>query len=639
MPRSSEKSSLKDATKLLRDFRVDSGVTSEVVEQYLESLDCPRALSVCLMFRHFEHEQLVKLVVDPLDYNSPGDFRDAYCATKLLSKADFLKVGWDRKQVALQKFSEFEGLCRDTNRRFRNLDSDPSYRGSNVWLLHATRRKISQVLGDFNVLEVLDHAHWGPGVTNTVKGVQATGVNKFQREAGITRDLYSLVMSSHLEKIEDEEPRWIEGERFLLSTDGLKEVPLMAMYPLWFRQLLNSGFPRFEVGNTIVTVPKDAKADRVICVEPGINLWFQLGIGEVMSKRLRKRGVDLRSQEVNQWRAKHALVHGLATVDFSSASDSISLELVRELLPPDWFEWMNASRSHFGVKTDSDEKLLWAKFSSMGNGFTFPLESLIFYCAAKAVAEYAGLEDQSKWINAYGDDVIIPSECFHLYSGFCKFLGFVVNHDKSFYSGPFRESCGSHYYLGVDVKPVYLKQTLTTPLSVYKLANGIRALSHRVLGYGCDRRFLKPFVQLVRAVPKSLRFRIPLGKSQEDRAGDGGFVSNLDEANPPIARDCIEGYMSLQAVTSPERGESEAVGMLLYRLSNIHGSLSSDGRVVMLVAACRRFDVSIDSISTLDAEHGWTSTPERNTFALRGRTSSHLKRVLVHKWYDLGPWI
>jgi len=609
MPRSSEKSSLREAGKLLADFRVPAEVTSVSIEQYFTSLDCPRSLACLIMYRENEHEQLAKLEIDPLAYKTANDFRDAYCATKFLSKADFLKVGWDRKAIAVAKFLEFEELCSNTNKRFRFGAFDPQFKGSNVWLLNATKRKIASILGAFDVCEVLSSANWGPGVTNSIKGAEASGINKFQREVGITRDLYSHIKSSLPEKIRQEDCRFLQKG----------SVPLMMAYPLWFANLLERGFPDFEVGNTIVTVPKDAKTDRVICVEPGINLWFQLGIGKVLQRKLRFHGVDLRSQEVNQWRAKHAVKHGLATVDFSSASDSISLELVRELLPPDWFEWMNTSRSAYGIEGGNVRR--WEKFSSMGNGFTFPLESLIFYSAAVSVAEYLGLVSQVKWINAYGDDVIVPSAAFELYSKFCDFLGFRVNQTKSFASGPFRESCGSHYFLGVDVKPLFLKKRITTPFEVYKLANGVRLLSHRVLNcMGCDAKFRPLFVQLVRSVPKSLRFKISLGRSPEIRAGDGGFVSNFDEACPPIAKDGIEGYISLQAAVSPVRGKSDEVGLLLYRLWNISGSLSP---CVNLLG---------------DAQQKWTTIQEGNTYPLRGRTRPVVRRIVVNQWYDLGPW-
>jgi hypothetical protein len=43
-------------------------------------------------------------------------------------------------------------------------------------------------------------------------------------------------------------------------------------------------------------------------------------------------------------------------------------------------------------------------------------------------------------------------------------LGFQINQHKSFFEGPFRESCGKDFFRGFSVRPVYLK-TLRTPQS------------------------------------------------------------------------------------------------------------------------------------------------------------------------------
>jgi hypothetical protein len=88
-------------------------------------------------------------------------------------------------------------------------------------------------------------------------------------------------------------------------------------------------------------------------------------------------------------------------------------------------------------------------FSSMGNGATFCLETLIFAAACYAVG--------SRRFRVYGDDVIIEPECYDEYLRLTRFLGFSINHDKTFRDGPFRESCGLDVWNGVDVTPVYIR--------------------------------------------------------------------------------------------------------------------------------------------------------------------------------------
>lgn len=559
--------------KLARTYRVHSSVTDETICNFFESLDCPRSLTCWLLYRHGEHRQLVDLECNPEDHADAWSFRDSYQATLFLAKSNFLKLDANREEVALKKFFEFEELCGNTNNRFRNLSFDPSFNGSNVWLLSAVTRKMDRILGDFSAEEFVESSNWGPGVTLDLNGSEVSPVNKFQDEPGITREAYSFVSP------------WFS-----------------TAYPVWYQHILDRSSSTelasaltFHRGNKVITVPKNAKTDRVIAVEPGINLWFQKSIGSMIRRRLRRVGIDLNSQAPNQRLAhRSSISNRLATVDFSSASDSIARELVREITPPKWFDVMDRFRSKCGIVDGLPR--YWKKFSSMGNGFTFELESLIFYAAAVACCEYAGLPDTE--VSVFGDDVVIPSDVYELFSQFCSFLGFRVNNQKSFHSGYFRESCGVHYYDGIDCKPVYLKVGLTNAQSVYKLANGIRLLAHRRNAYyGCDASFRRTVRSLFYRVPKALRFRTPYG------FGDVGFVSNFDEATPSRARRGIEGYLFRGLTEHGLTRESEQTGVLLARL--------------------------------------WQVGPEeyRNTYTLRGRTRSKVSFLLAAQWYDLGPWL
>jgi hypothetical protein len=546
--------------------------TDEFVFNYLSSIDTPRALAVWLLYSNQEHGSLLSLECDPASYECASRFRDDYNATNFLSKAVFLKTAIDKKQVALDKFFEFEELCRCTNLRFRNLSLDPLYRGSNVWLLNATIRKIARILGSFSADEFVDTCNWGPGTTATLKGPEVSAFNKFHLENGITRDLYSLV-------------------------GGIFSVA----YPAWARLFTPAVRPQgydflFHAGNGIMTVPKNAKTDRVIAVEPGINLWFQQGVGGMLARRLRRVGVDLTDQVRNQQLACQSSKDSeLATVDFSSASDSIARAVVEELLPPRWFALMDCCRSKYRVDGQMAKK--WEKFSSMGNAFTFPLQSLIFFAAAQSCCEMLGISQQD--ISVYGDDVIIPVAVYDLFSSFTEFLGFRVNARKSFSSGPFRESCGAHYYDGINCKPLYLKDRITTFAHVFRTANAVRRLSNRIgSNLFCDARFERCFRKLKELIPKHYRYQI------SDGYGDGGFISNWDEAVPPRARDGIEGYYQ---TCFEEKGVTRV----------------TTDRAILLA---RLWGPSIQ-------EYG-------NTYTLRGRTHPSLnRRVLVRRWHNLGPWV
>lgn len=595
--------------KGFRDFRVDSDVTSEAIESFLCALDCPRALTVALLWRNSEHEQLAALEFNPLHYESSAALRDAYTATKFLSKFKGLSLDYDLDEVAMQKFEEFELLCKQTNSRFRNLSLDPKYRGRAVWLHHAVIRKIERILGDFGAEEFFSMPDWGPGATTLIKRRDASSVKKFQCETGITRDLYDLVPLTTLE----------------------------GFYPLWARQLNLAGYPTFQVGNKVITVPKDAKSNRVIAIEPGINLWFQMAVGKMIARRLRRSGVDLRYQSRNQQLARKGSIDSrLATVDLSSASDSISSSVVEALLPPRWFHLMDACRSHYGVQSSQSRK--WEKFSSMGNGFTFQLESLIFFAVAKSCAEYLHVDTSD--VSAYGDDVILPTVCFELFAEMMDFYGFRINRKKSHYDSYFRESCGAHYISGLDVKPVYLKDRLTSVPSVYRFANAVRRLAHRRNEiYGCDAR-LRPVFELLKSkVPTALRLLIP------ENLGDGGFIVCFDEATPSRARHGIEGYLVPNAVEAAKHRHDESEGYLLASLWSLEGSASAEMRELSslvratlldlergLTRSHARLKATVDAFSDRSLEG-------RNSVPLSGRTSVRIVRSLVQQWYDLGPWI
>lgn len=595
----------------IRQFRVNSGVTSEAIYLYLKALDCPRALAVWMLYQNGEHEQLAELVFDPLHYISFVGLRDSYAATAFLSKHRALKLPYDLDERALAKFELFEHACMNTNIRFRTLSSQPGFSGRNVWLHNAVIRKIEEILGDVDFEAILRVANWGPGATTLIKARYASATNKFQCETGITRQLFDL-----------------------FPPELFREY-----YPLWAKQLESrDDFPTIQVGNKIVTVPKDATANRVIAIEPGLNIWFQLAIGKVIQQRLKRCGVDLRKQDKNQWLAKQgSIACKLATIDFSSASDSISCELVRAILPPRWFALLDACRSHYGSQGDSQKR--WEKFSSMGNGFTFALESLIFYAAASSCAEYlqvpSGLDGT---VSVYGDDVIIPVVCLGAFSEICKLYGFTLNGKKSHYSSTFRESCGKHYVSGVDVTPIYLKDKLLDIPSVYRLANAIRRLAHRRgLNLCCDVKLRVVYDYLVSVVPQTLRLRIA------DSLGDGGFISNFDESTPVRAKRGFEGFLVKHVVDVGKPHGVAVEGLLLDRLwaltraSPVIGELES--RAMDCELHLTHPTLRLTEISGLVPKTGNTTRAKGNFVTFRGDKELKLALSLVAQWDDLGPWL
>ena len=351
-------------------------------------------------------------------------------ALAYFQKVEDLEIGFDKEEVAMKKFLEAEELCRQTNSIIKDARRGLfMFKPRVASVIHAALRKIARVLGDVPTIGELD-LRFGPGGTRGTRKSEASVRRKLAEKLQCSGDLshwakYLLEEMPHLvdihslrDRIDEDENEW--------SLVELEIIPAKLSF-----------------------VPKTAKTYRSICTEPGLNVMVQAGIGKVMARRLAAVGVDIRDQTVNQRRAMEGSLTGaLATLDLSSASDTVSREVVFELLPLDWASLLNRARSS-NVMLPGGRIIRQEKFSSMGNGFTFPLETLIFWGLAAACCR----EDSQATV--YGDDIVVPAKSYDLLVEVLTALGFVVNLKKSYHKGFFRESCGKDYYWGIDVRPIY----------------------------------------------------------------------------------------------------------------------------------------------------------------------------------------
>jgi hypothetical protein len=201
--------------------------------------------------------------------------------------------------------------------------------------------------------------------------------------------------------------------------------------------------------NRVEFVPKSWKTHRTIACEPEGNSFMQASFDSYLRKPLIQHfGVDLRHQDRNQQLAYEASLSGqLSTVDLEAASDSLSLNLVHLLFPREWAKFLCCIRSPFGRLPSGI--IRYEKFASMGNGTTFPIETLVFAAACEALG--------SKQFCVYGDDIIIETDLVPFLVSLLAYLGFNVNSDKTHTSGFYRESCGHHYYKGEYITPLYIR--------------------------------------------------------------------------------------------------------------------------------------------------------------------------------------
>lgn len=498
--------------------KLSNGDRDLLIRDYLEHLGSPRALTIWLLYSSGDHRQLVEQTCDPLHYTSAESFKRDHAATKFLSKYVGLKTGIDLKGVAIATAEEAEARCLETNRRIRRIRAGIELPGQQNAVWYRAQAKISEILGPcprffggelrvepsgpFSYIPFFRDVGWSKGRTTSCWGDELSSVHKYTGSPDVT----------------------VSARKFALE--------LLRDSPQWTASVLDAQGPcsptersvNLVAGNVMLTVPKSAKTDRVICYEPHMNIRLQLMVGGHIRRRLQRWGVDLSDQSLNQRRAVRGSATGLlATIDLRSASDTLSRELVWELLPFDWACLLNDLRSWYTTWPDGSVRFN-EKFSSMGNGFTFELESLIFFALCSAVSDD---------VTVYGDDIILPAKNFSLAKEALEYAGFAVNSAKSFDDGPFRESCGKDAYCGFSVTPVYLKRPLGTLEEVVKLHNQVRAWAlqdDRLAGDSRVRLLLERWRRL---------FPCLLGPSGQ---GDGHFHVEFQDLCPQRARDWVDGW-------------------------------------------------------------------------------------------------
>lgn len=295
---------------------------------------------------------------------------------------------------------------------------------------------------------------------------------------------------------------------------------------------------RVVEGNRLAFVPKTREISRVTCTEPSLNMFYQLGFGAVLSRRLASVFKIEETQPYwNRQLARAGSRRGhLATIDLSSASDSMSLGMLRAILPSDfmsWLEMLRSPRCRLPDGTDIELHMV----STMGNGFTFQLETMLFACVVSAVYRQLGIplvcrgyvtndprEAEARRVDSnfavWGDDIICETSAARRVIRCLELLGFEVNAEKSFIdpNDPFRESCGYDFYAGEDVRGVYVR-TLKEVSSRFALINRLNRWS---ASQGVSLR--RTVQLLLETVPV-----LPVPRSDNDDAGVKVPLSYLRE--------------------------------------------------------------------------------------------------------------
>lgn len=490
----------------LKSVRIRDSIP-DVFFNLCSTANSPKALAAWIMFESGEYLQLVNLDIDPYARAYEGDvdrFRLDYQVVSFFKKFQGFDLDLDREALAFEKWLAAEQSCKVVNEKLRKMwnGTEVPFSVPVIEALCLAKRKIASILGDVNFDLLVEACRFGPGSDMSTCGGSTSAYDKFDNKGSVTPWVLSTIDDVFSEHIVQD---------FAHESDLVR-------------------------GNRLSFVRKNAKIDRSICVEPRWNMFLQLGIGELISKRLAKFGVDLSDQSQNQVAASRAYVDRLSTIDLSSASDTVAKNLVVELLSCSddaWLDLILSSRS-----PNSFYKGKWIvneKISSMGNGYTFPLESLIFYSLAFAACRICNEDEYD--IRVYGDDIIIPRGAYDTLQSILTDLGFLFNKEKSFKDGNFFESCGEDFFCGVNVRPVLVKRPVTSIVDAYALCNSIVDLGSL---WGnpefLDKRLLCIWRTVLNTIPNHLRFWGPR------EAGSGVLHTSFDKCRPQRARFGWEGW-------------------------------------------------------------------------------------------------
>lgn len=349
-----------------------------------------------------------------------GIIRDSF--RKFVEPDPLLEEG--RKQTAIDRY--FSDNCRIGSHELR-IDSE---------LADFVRKFIHRAIGRDRLLD--RDAWFGPGESFYSAYGQTSAFSKLARSVQYTVTADAV---KHIGAV------LLRNAQFIgyLSDDAISRGVINPCEDeeTWATHLIDSFRSKITLvhGNRISSVPKNAQVDRDIGVEPLLNMMYQKQIGALLRRANYRMNNCL---STGQLRHQKLIKKPLCTIDLKSASNSNSMVAV-ELLFPRWLvDHIHDSRAAYSKHSEGR----WYKnhiVSSMGNGFTFELMSLLLLAVCRFFDPHASV---------YGDDIIVDPTVSNLVVRSLTGLGYIVNEQKSFFNGDVRESCGA-FYVGKTRVPRY----------------------------------------------------------------------------------------------------------------------------------------------------------------------------------------
>lgn len=383
---------------------------------------------------------------------SPLHFAAHRQATELLKK--YCPTTQDKERLELETFDKFMKVNEhmgETNKKLSFPHGETRIQSSLPYMdkVHLRARAlIHTVLGSFSFTEFFEECRNSSGSTIGVPFLDTSVEAKLSFPVSVTSEAVNLYQQA------------------MIFDNALKTAVEN------FNSQCPLGDPwELVEGSRATTVDKTETKRRMICVEPTGNMFLQQGLMYMLYSRMAKVGLNVETLPMkHKVLARESSITGVnATIDWSSASDCVSIKLLQWVLPPVWFRVIDQVRSK--TTTINGERLELNMISTMGNAVTFPLETLVFWAYAHAVIlteegttnSLHVHRDRFDMVSVFGDDCIVPTWVAPRYIEVCSELGFIVNDEKSFYgTEQFRESCGGDYLTGFDVRPFSLKAPQST---------------------------------------------------------------------------------------------------------------------------------------------------------------------------------
>lgn len=433
------------------------------------------------------------LKVSPLNYRfRPSAYlQDAQTVALVKKLADIGVEDLDdwRREKTRQSFLERERENYFWNWNLPIVEDENILIGS---VMKHARFFIRTILGECPSLPEFPDLPIGKGVTSTLRGAECNLYSKMQEVTTVSSSCYSMLF------------------------------PLLRDNPYYSSFFGNEVI--FEDYCDIDFVPKQFDGLRLVTYDPSVNKMVQRFYGEQISHCMNasiykgayplSKRPDLHKELVKK--ASKSVFTDLTTVDVKNASNSLYDTLIYRLLDKDWYNALNKARIKKGY---FDDGVLhhFEMFSSNGNGFTFELETLVFYALCVGVEKAFGHNKAT--ISVFGDDILLSTPLYNDLLYVFENIGITVNVDKTFSTDTyFRESCGEDRFYGRDVRPVFFKDFGEGLLSLYRLHNASRKAC-RILNLS-DEQENDILTFIVNRVPKSLRFFGP------EEIGDGVLHSD-----------------------------------------------------------------------------------------------------------------